>query len=341
LGASPAILWCSFSIIYFGSIFPNTYYAKTNVVDSQSAIYNQAKLYYLFTLFKDPGTHFIVLALFASAIYRRSKFALISALTIIPYLYYIFKVGGDFMGGRFFSYTTFLSAFLLLNLLPDCKRLKISLLSLAIAYLAIFPDTSIKYLKNSGPDFSLFNDYSGVVDEKKWYYHASGLIPNLNSSNLHNMIDVPISTFYGRKVIIYGQIGYLGFTLGRDYHIIDPLALTDALLARLPGAGRIGHKRRLIPEGYVDSVIYSENRISDARLKDYYNEILILTRNDLFNSERFKKIFEFHFSEKKKYHHAYRYNIKDIEEDEFIKTLSEEQLRQFINQVYFKGESPF
>jgi hypothetical protein len=56
------------------------------------------------------------------------------------------------------------------------------------------------------------------------------------------------------QVTIFEAVGLLGYYAGPGVHIVDPMALTDPLLARLPAdkPWRIGHFRRQLPPGYVD-----------------------------------------------------------------------------------------
>ena len=56
-----------------------------------------------------------------------------------------------------------------------------------------------------------------------------------------------------RKVIAFEAVGLLGYHAGPGVHILDPMALTNPLLARLPAdePWRIGHFRRPLPSGYV------------------------------------------------------------------------------------------
>jgi arabinofuranosyltransferase len=83
-----------------------------------------------------------------------------------------------------------------------------------------------------------------------------------------------------------------GYVLGRGYHIIDPLALGDPLLARLPARPRwrIGHYERTLPDGYFESVLTDSNRIEDPAIAAYYDTIREVTRGPLFTKRRWKAI---------------------------------------------------
>jgi arabinofuranosyltransferase len=79
-----------------------------------------------------------------------------------------------------------------------------------------------------------------------------------------------------------------------EVHYIDPCALTDPLLARLPAkyepGWRIGHFERQIPAGYEDSIREDKNLLKDPLTKDYWEVIRNATRGPLFSIERFKAI---------------------------------------------------
>ena len=72
----------------------------------------------------------------------------------------------------------------------------------------------------------------------------------------------------GRQVVTRYSIGFTGYFAGPDVHIVDVLALTDPLLARLPSipGARVGHYQREIPVGYLESLRANGNLIADPDL---------------------------------------------------------------------------
>jgi arabinofuranosyltransferase len=132
----PAILWLSFSLIYYGFFFPNTYYAKLHTGISQILLLQQGLKYYLYTICFDPNTLlFILIAVVAAIFIKRDYVYLNAGLGIVLYLVYIVMIGGDFFGGRFFSVPFFLSSFLLIKL-TNSKKFD---LIVSIACIMIFP----------------------------------------------------------------------------------------------------------------------------------------------------------------------------------------------------------
>ena len=84
--------------------------------------------------------------------------------------------------------------------------------------------------------------------------------------------------------------------MGLDRFIVDPLALSDPLLARLPSQKkwRIGHFERDLPKGYFESVETSTNLIANPSLREYYDRLNVITRGEqLFSIDRLTTIVQF------------------------------------------------
>jgi arabinofuranosyltransferase len=126
----------------------------------------------------------------------------------------------------------------------------------------------------------------------------------------HKPMGVPV-------VWTVGAIGLIGFTSGPAFHGLDPLALADPLLARLPVAPgspwRIGHFERALPDGYEETLKECVRRLfprgavqppagsclpywkdvnhfRDPRLASAYRELLLITQGPLTDRERFATI---------------------------------------------------
>ena len=67
-------------------------------------------------------------------------------------------------------------------------------------------------------------------------------------------------------------------------------------MSRLPAvyqtSWRVGHLRRICPEGYRDSVYEDENRIEDEDLHAYYDRIRLITRGEIWSLDRIKTSIE-------------------------------------------------
>ena len=73
---------------------------------------------------------------------------------------------------------------------------------------------------------------------------------------------------------------------------MDVLALTDPLLARLPTIDRwrIGHFRRWLPAGYLESLLTNSNEIEDPAVRRLFEDLRLATRAPLASSKRWRAI---------------------------------------------------
>ena len=98
----------------------------------------------------------------------------------------------------------------------------------------------------------------------------------------------------GPAVVEHGNVGFLGYYAGPDVHIIDRNGLTDPLLARLPvrdpADWRIGHFRRNVPDGYIETLRSGQNQIHDPALAAYYDALVTITRGPLWDGARWRAI---------------------------------------------------
>ncbi|MEK7989481.1 MAG: hypothetical protein VSS52_000610, partial [Thiotrichaceae bacterium] len=101
IGFTPLILWELFSLIYYGSLFPNTAYAKLNTGISSLEAMEQGLIYIYFNWTLDPLTIItLVSAIFLPLLLKQWKLLPLS-LSILITIFYVIKIGGNFMGGRF------------------------------------------------------------------------------------------------------------------------------------------------------------------------------------------------------------------------------------------------
>lgn len=111
IGTLPLFSWLIFSLFYYGLYIPNTAYAKLNSNISQIELIVQGIYYFFDSLKYDPVTLIVIffsITFSFTILKKKSKQALL-ALGVIMYLFYILKIGGDFMSGRFFALPYFAS----------------------------------------------------------------------------------------------------------------------------------------------------------------------------------------------------------------------------------------
>ncbi len=293
LALLPVIGWELFSLIYYGSPVPNTALAKLNVDYTAAARHQQALDYWLVSWDFDPltvATLALALGLGLGWGYR-DRWAGLLALGLLLQLFYINRVGGDYMVGRFLSAPLLLAVVLLLHLgrtwpgwrwRPHHPRL--ALLGLG---LWLFDQTA-----NYGWEPRYLNHYRrhGINDQRGYNFMEQGLLAVLlNNQGRYYFWDGRLP---GRQALTC-FIGMNGWRLPLDRPVIDPLALAEPFLARLPSAtGRIsGHYERALPPGYLASRRDGNNQLVAPALARLYDDVQLATRSPaLFSRERWAAI---------------------------------------------------
>jgi hypothetical protein len=117
------------------------------------------------------------------------------------------------------------------------------------------PHSPLRIWQQPQAGAAIVEHQAGIVDERSVYAGYTGLIAKLRGSH-------PEAHAWARRgremsavpqVTVAEAVGLLGYHAGPGVHVVDPMALTDSLLARLPAdhPWRIGHFRRRLPEGYL------------------------------------------------------------------------------------------
>ncbi len=320
VAALPAAIWLIFSAIYYGSIFPNTYYAKTYILEPQSLTYKQGLSYLVNELRWDAiGLCFLpFLWIFKKAQRKQFPLALLFMLFSLPYIIYTVRVGGDFMGGRFFSYPILLAGVVIARIADWGKIEKFIIFALLALYIFFTPGVPMKVYKviRETPLYSHRDVQSdGITDERAFYYSKLALANYGKENNILINANYKINmyptdpSYFGSSV----TVGLRGFLLPREYFLLDLVALTDPLTSRLKGFGRIGHKMRLIPKGYIQSLMEKKNLIESKGLKEYYEGIRNLTRNDIWTKGRLLDFWDYQFGKKRRFKGIYQIDFKATE----------------------------
>jgi arabinofuranosyltransferase len=214
-------------------------------------------------------------------------------------LVYAVAIGGDFMSGRLLAAPFLVSILLLSAAAPSLGRswpaalAVVAGLGLCARYPAVLTDAA--YGLNR-PDIM---DAAGISDERAYYYQTSGLltvardkvIPNSHYIKAGMVMRFQL-TDQPTRVIVDQHAGFYGFSAGPKLHLVDPYALAEPLLARLPAEQpwRIGHFKRTVPEGYVETLQSDQNQIRDISLHMYYDKLSLIVRAPLFAPHRLSTI---------------------------------------------------
>ncbi len=293
IGILPALAWELFALVYYGFLFPNSAYAKLSSGISTTDLIRQGLFYYRDSWARDPLTLAVAGVSVGAVMLRGSTRSRMAAAGILLYFLYVLWIGGDFMSGRFFAVPFLLAAMLLVEL--PFPRLAGAAAAAAVLLLMLFhPAAPIR----SGPGtVNPGIDDHGIADERPYYFRQTGLIFYRPGAVW------PAHDYYLRglrfremegDVTIKDAIGFYGFAAGPQKTIIDPYGISDPLLARLPVEDRhrwrIGHFRRTLPRGYLESHLAEANRIADPVIRDYYERLRRVTRDPLFTRRRFADI---------------------------------------------------
>ena len=304
IGFAPLVVWLGFASFYYGFPFPNTAYAKLNTGIPQAELMQQG-LHYLFnSLSIDPLTLLIVLLALLLPLLRGPAQALPLAAGVLLYVLYVVRIGGDFMAGRFLAAPLLASVIVLARVPLPFAPLPFTLAFLTLGAVALsspVPNlaTTAFFFADRSERRTLL-DERGITDERAIYYRYTGLLTAQRSQpmpNHHRAVQGRWLRATGQTLFQHGQIGILGYYAGPEVHILEPNALADAFLARLPArpGWRIGHFAREIPAGYEVSLRKGVNRLADPRLRAFYRQIALVTRAELLDSQRLAAIWSLNF----------------------------------------------
>lgn len=307
-GLAPLLVWTLFALLYYGTPIPNTFYAKQTAGVPGIEYFAQGVLYLQDALRNDPATLLLILLAIVGLLTSRAQRELLAAsLGLAAHLVYLLLVGGDFMAGRFLSTPLILAACALLrggqtrSLRAPAPR-EYALAVGGVVLLALYA--------LYGPRDQDLIRTSGVSDERGYYYPGTGLLNNLGHKELRpdfswareGLMVSGRSEIFASKVIPRVEIGMYGFFAGPSVYVVDICALSDPFLARLPATKiwRIGHLRRALPPGYVDSRILNENRLKNPALAELYDLVVLVTQGELFSAARWRAIWRLNAGEAKR-----------------------------------------
>ena len=314
LGLLPLVAWELFSLLYYGSLIPNSAISKLSSGLPASELATQGVTYLADSLALDPLTLCAIAAAVAVAVWKRQTAQLAVALGILLHLGYVARVGGDFMSGRFLSAPLLASAWILATARLDV-RIAGSLALTALALASLSPRSPLRAPIDyaQGRRSAEFIAPTGIADERGYWHSVAGMFGSNRSleGKLHVTKGHPLASSLrenGPKVSIAEGIGYLGYWSGPEIFLVDPMGLSDALLARLPiyvdgqfvepaknaanasRGWRVGHYYRKLPSGYLESLSDPTRKLEDPTLQALREELDLLTRAPLLAPGRLAAI---------------------------------------------------
>jgi len=298
LAMTPLIAWEAFSILYYGFPVPNTAYAKLWTGIGRWDLARQGVAYLAESWRHDPITLAVIVSSAVLSMLSGTWRDRALGLGQILHLGYVVAVGGDFMSGRFLTPAFVMGVLQLAGRPMALHPAAAAVIGAAVLAGAFVPDVSnvLSHRSIRPPD----TDDHGIVDERRYYFQTTGLIRKLESFKTPVTSQAELARTMvaaGQQVATRDQIGFFGYGAGPNLHVVDWLGLGDPLMARLPAQGpwRIGHFRRELPPGYIDTLRTGENVIRDPSLQAYYTELSLITRGPLLSAARLRAILGMNF----------------------------------------------
>ena len=310
LGLLPILLWEAFSLIYYGFLFPNTFYAKLHTGIALTDSINQGLIYMADALQHHLIVTIVIFFGVVICIFKRDMKSLMMSLSIGLYVLYIIIIGGDFMTGRFLTAPLIASIINIYYCIKDISVLEekqnqlITPALLLLGMAVFFMRMTEPLIPPNSPSVENMNFLpSGITNERAFFFKDNGLI---NVASAHQKPPYHFWALQGQAILAKSQeknettvvvrdvIGMYGYFAGPKVYIIDPLALSDPFLAQRPVPDihdwKIGHFRRQIPEEYIASRETQSNLLTDPADHELLDKLNLITQGPLFSEARFKAI---------------------------------------------------
>lgn len=307
IGLLPIVGWELFSLIYYGFLLPNTWYAKLGVGEDRWFLMEKGLVYAWDTLRHDPVTMVVILGGVGAAVFGGNRKNRLLMGGMLLYTLAVIAAGGDFMRGRMFTVPFVLSLYLLVRM--PLPRLTWVPLAILIVLGMLRGDSPLW----AGADYHLGRTENpaelypnNITDERALYWKTTGWIAN-HGQNEHPMRVLQREARANRsaenevsfpsEVRVTGAMGMIGYAKAPGLHLLDESALSDPLLARLPALNtqwwRAGHRPRVIPAGYEQHLIHVLNQWQDKSLELYAERMDIVTRGPIWSGIRWRTIWGF------------------------------------------------
>jgi arabinofuranosyltransferase len=286
---------------------PNTYYAKLGLPLEASTLAGFGLRYLGAALAQDPITPLAIAAgVLLSPLDLRGAAAGASAAL---YVTYVVSIGGDFIGFRFLA-PPFLIACLTLHRgarrLPDIRPNRVAAGILCMLFYGLLtPSSPVRMIRDPAiaPDVEFHFAGSRLAS-----WRPGARFPFAPFMRVRDEAACHALHQDYFHVAIWGN-GLNGFCRGANAHLIDPVGVSDPLIARLtPSRGDRfvpGHAIRSVPAGYIESILTGRNLIVDPELAGYYANLRLVVSGPLLARERWRHVWALNVGAERRYSRPY------------------------------------
>lgn len=336
-------VWEVFSVFYYGSFVPNTYYVKLGTSYPLMEYIQHGSKYLLMSLGYDiPLVFFIFIAVILLLKAKDFRYKVFGVGLILK-LFWIIYMGGDFMVGRHFTDLFWVSICWIMVISRNENKCIVKTMPFRKAISVVGVTSILLTIQTRQFVYDTFMwpvDGVSCGDEKGYYYSTFGMMPRayqytkkgIDTTDLRwSNAEVIDSLNRGEKGTIFSWApGALVYKYNDRIYMNDPYGLGDALISKLPSIKtnpwRVGHTTREIPEGYKESLNTGTNMIKDPSLHQYYDILLLVTRGKLWSVDRIKAAVNMAFGK-------YDYLVDEYVKHETVYNIWEE------NTDYVEGDS--
>ena len=297
VAALPLATWSAFSLVYYGSLWPNSAYAKLNNGMSLTESFQAAEPYFRDLITYDAVAALVIAVAAIRGLLQGAWCMRSFAFGLVLYVIYLGSAGGDYMGGRLFS-TPFVMAVAMLALNVRLRWWWNAPVWIVVTLALGLPRGWI--VKDVHPHAE-----QRMMSQHAWMYPFTGWLAETRRADFSNMpwgAQGLKARAEKHEVVAKCAVGLYGFNAGPGVRIVDPLAIGDGFLSRLPSKkpSYPGHFERALPAGYIDTVTSGKHQLRDPALLMLYEKIRLIETGPVFDLTRLQTIWQMNTGEDKR-----------------------------------------
>jgi arabinofuranosyltransferase len=297
VGLVPLLAWMGFALLYYGFLLPNPTVARLEAGLPAAELAEQGLYYLVDSLLHDPITLLVVLCGLCMPLVTRKRGDQVVGLGLLVYLVHVVRTGGSDESGLLL--TPALVVALVLVVRQAWTAAPAAWLVILVAGLVGYA-APLNPVRSDGA-YKNTEQYNGIRDARGATYLATGLLTtsrHLSPPRGHEDVSraekarAAAGSGQGVHLVVSREpeVGLFGFHAGPAVHVIDEIGRTDPLLARLPMSRDpgwvVGRERRVVPDGYTQTLVTGETGLVDGALGRYHEELSHITRGPLLSPRR-------------------------------------------------------